>query len=275
MKFISIKLLGLLILILFSLWGCENTLEPFEDSTGNYSVYGVLDASKDVNYIRIKDLSLPIDDVPETINATATLKSITTGEVETLKDTLIKFEGINTHNFISRMNIEPESTYRLTITSLSGESFSVSASTPKVSDRNVVVTENPANPCNSNLTTQFTPYDMGSPILAQLGLESRNELYWFEIIFPEARNFENLFILNFSLNTLVGRHLLPGNSTSNNCHILSSTTIHFRYTHFGPEYLSGAASDSLNASGNVGNLIGVYTDSFSVDLPFIEEVIGD
>lgn len=273
MKFISIKILGLLILL--SLWGCDNTLVPFEDSTGNYSVYGVLDASKDVNYIRIKDLSLPIDDVPEAINATATLKSITTGEVETLKDTLIKFEGVNTHNFISRMNIEPESTYQLTITNLSGESFSVSASTPKVSDRNLIVTENPANPCNSNITTRFTPYDPDLPITVQLGLESRYELYWFDIIFPEARDFEDLFVINFSLNDMVGRYLLPGNSTSNNCHILSSTTIHFRYTHFGPEYLSGAASDSLNASGNVGSLIGVYSDSFSVDLPIIEGVIGD
>lgn len=145
MRFNALHIVDLMVLAFLSiLWGCDNTLEPFEENIGNYSVYGALDINKDINYIRIKDLSLTNDEAPETIDITVTLKSLSSGEIETLKDTLVVFDGVNTHNFVSRMNIEPETTYRLTVTDPNGDSFSVSATTPKLIEHiSTTITEAP------------------------------------------------------------------------------------------------------------------------------------
>jgi hypothetical protein len=151
----------------------------------------------------------------------------------------------------------------------------VSASTPVKSDVNISTTVNSANLCNSNITTRFNPYDPELPIVAELGFESDFEINWFNLQFPQARNLGQDFIINFTISDMIVMYLLGGAEIANNCSVLSSTTVHFRYTHFGPEYLSNAASDSLNASGNVGNLIGVYTNFYSVTIPELEEVIGN
>lgn len=282
MKLKALHIVSLMALVLLStFWGCDNSIDPFEDITVRYSIYGALNINKEINYIRIRDLSFTIDEAPETIDITVTLKSLATGEIESLQDSLVVFDGVNTHNFVSRMNIEPETTYRLTITKPDGDSFSVSATTPKLIENiSTTITERLPDGCYTELKTRFYPYNINYPVVAQVGYELINntdEIVWYDLGRPQISEQNQEFTIDVQIRNLLWITVL-GRSPDvppNYCVVLRSATLYFSYRHFGPEYVTNAASDSLNASGNMGNFIAFYTDTIAVEVPQLEDVISN
>lgn len=113
------------------LGGCDNTLSPFAEDAGLYSVYGYLSFSGS-NFIRVKDLNTPpTSDSSQSLDATVRLKNLQTGRSETLADSVVVFDGVYTHNFRMRQPVKLGDTYRLTVERSDGRQAKATATMPR------------------------------------------------------------------------------------------------------------------------------------------------
>jgi len=111
--------------------GCESDFEVFGESDAYFSVFGVLDASADTQWVRIEALqdSLLYDTRP--LNAEVTLASLTSGRRVTLQDSLFSFiGGARAFNFWTTEPIRPLESYRLTVERFDGATSAVNVTLP-------------------------------------------------------------------------------------------------------------------------------------------------
>lgn len=145
-------------LALLMIAGCDNTIDGFDEEggVGGFSVYGALDYSKDVHFIRVQDLSAPLlaDSVAE-LDVEVSLTNVDAGITETLPDSVIVFDDIATHNFRTTMDITPQTTYRLKVEDDEGFTQNFEAITP--ADAEVTVTPTDGYTCNTVIRITFDP----------------------------------------------------------------------------------------------------------------------
>lgn len=143
---------------------CNNSIDAFKENN-LFSVYGLLNASKDSNYIRVKKLSKPLPaDCTHTLNAVVTLKNLQTGMSQVLKDSIVRFDGVYTHNLLTTMDIVPGSSYRLTVEGSNGNAFNAEASVPPIVNPDVQIVypdvpipSDPPPPCQATIIFKFNP----------------------------------------------------------------------------------------------------------------------
>lgn len=126
-------LMGFFLMALLFIAGCDEEFEPVEDNADiPFSIFGYLDSPADTNWIRISEVrkNLFIDE-NATIDAVVTLEHLESGEMETLKDSLFRYEeDVYGFNFRTTMPMAPLQTYRITARRSDGQASSVTVTLP-------------------------------------------------------------------------------------------------------------------------------------------------
>lgn len=146
---------------------CDNSIDPL-DENDLYSNYGMLGVFRDTNYIRVKKLNSPLlADSTRSLNATVTLKNLITGQTQILEDSVVRFDSIYTHNFLTTLNILADSWYLLTVAKQNEVKLTTKAKTPNIANLDVQIEypdvpppyspEIPPPPCRATLTFKFHP----------------------------------------------------------------------------------------------------------------------
>lgn len=265
-RFFSVYVLtGSVLICLLLLASCDNTVDPLDEERGIYSIYGALNMNSDVNYIRVRDLNVPIRDGEIVdFNGTVKLENLVTSETQILSDTLVQFDGVYVRNFITTMSIEPETTYEISAENPEGRRVSATASTPNFAEAEVL-TEFPD--CTTTVDLQIAPLNSGQ-IQIELGFRWLGQIRWVTQIpghtFKTTSQTDPAFNIQFTLKSLIQNALSDGDIW---CHHLPEDEFYYRYTHFGPDFFLDTISDTLNIPGGSGNFGAFYNDdgSFRVD----------
>jgi hypothetical protein len=112
--------------------GCDNTIDPFSGRS-TFSIYGYLNLSEQRQFIRVKDVNVPLtgDSAAQPLDATVTLENLSTGVQRTLQDSVIAFGEVFTHNFWTDWTLDPDTEYRVTVTRSDGVTTHATTRTPR------------------------------------------------------------------------------------------------------------------------------------------------
>lgn len=261
----SILALVLLVSVVVLFPGCDNSVNILDRDTGLYSIYGALDIYADVNHIRVKNLNTPlVGDSTRTIGATVTLKNLRTGTSEILRDSIIQFENVYTHNFRTTLEIMPDTEYRITIEHSDGRTARATATTPHIAETDAVPE---GEDCETPIRVQFEPVASPNAIEAELGFDYGGLQHWTPVFKTRSSDSNpDLVFLQFTPKQLLDAVFKPDSPLGGKevwCHELDNNKIYARYTHFGPDFGGDTPSDSLNVPGGIGVFGGFYEDSFS------------
>lgn len=251
--------------LLLLITGCDNSIEPF-DEQGTYSIYGVLYQSRDVQFIRVKPLSVPIGQVDSgSVNATVTFENLTKGTSTVLEDSIMTFkEGdtkILTHNYWTDAPITPKTKYRITVEGDAKEAVQTTTITPTSTDADL----NPQDGgCNDTYTVVFEEVDDMRRIQAWVEIKFDHHLLEEWVSFPRNKTYRTSngnIAVNFSPSSLLEElnknpdiHVptpdLPSDKNPfcwipNICASLDSDQIRIRYAYLGPEWYGDIPEDSL------------------------------
>lgn len=251
----------LTVVFLFSflmlLTACERSINPYEDREAIYSVYGTLEVGKTLNYIRVRDLKVPLarEEALE-LDAKVTFENLEVGSSVVLEDTVVRFGDNITHNFIVNEPIKPLGRYRITVERPDGATVQSLATGPHVTE---VVVEPGANvACEEQIEFLFKNVPEPEQIRMEVGFYHDNKMQWSEVEIvaqPERiDDSDDLFISMSPRNLMVevftpcldchdpddGLIGIPLNPRilypTVRCRELQSNVAHIRYTHFGPEW---------------------------------------
>lgn len=247
---------------LFWVSGCDNSIDPLDEERGIYSIYGGLNVNSDINYIRVRDLNVPIREGERwEFDGTVSITNKNTSETQVLNDTLVSIDDIYVWNFESTMPIEPETVYEVTAEKPDGRHVTATATTPNITE----VQTSPEFPdCLTPITIDIEPVKTGR-IEAELGFRWLGQILWLSVspgIIGPGESPER-YRLRLTPRELITERL----DTSRWCHQLPEDLLYLRYTHFGPDFSEATISDTLNIPGGAGNLGAYYNDvvSFTID----------
>lgn len=253
---------------------CDNTINPFEEDDGIYSIYGFLDLNEDQNYIRVHDLNNPIiDDSSQTIDAEVTIKNLETGETETMVDSTVQFEDAFVFNFVTNLEITPATTYQVTATRSDNKETVAAGTMPRIAETDVGPTD---ELCNEPIRLSFDPVTTHLNLRVSIGVDYSNERHWFNPVMQRGDG-EELFVERTPQQMLY-RIFEPEVYGEVKCHELDSEVFHVKYTHLGPGWYENdeATDDIYTIQNGVGRFGGLYRDSlsFSVDTTNIALIPG-
>lgn len=251
----SAALVGLTLLL-----GCETSLEPIDKEAGLFSIYGYLNLTKEPHHLRIRNLKDPIfDDSAGGVDATVRLEHLETGATEVLNDSLVLFQGVQTHNFRSEMDIQPTDKYRIVVEREDGESTQATATMPPVTE----VDDRPSGSAICTEHFEFRFPNVPDPRFVQIkaGIRWPDRWRWVPIDKPTVGD-DGTLTVAFSLTTII-RRIIPERTLisigppKEYCELLSKKAMRLAYTHFGPDW----PPDSLLAdpvASQVENGLGVF-----------------
>lgn len=103
--------------LLLILTGCDPTVDSFQENDLHYSLFGVLNASADSQFVRVEPLRDGLlDRAPETLNAEVTLTNLSTDRTVPLRDSLFRYlDQATAHNFYTTVPLDSGTTYRLRV----------------------------------------------------------------------------------------------------------------------------------------------------------------
>jgi len=249
---LSIPVLGGLLLLA----GCDTTLAPFAEETGVASVYGVLTLSEGPSFIRVKNLNDPlIGDSTRTLDATVTLTNRETGATETLADSIVVFDGVYTHNFRADLDIQEETTYRITVDHPDGRARAT-ATMPE-STRVDVRPEGPVA-CTQRVRLLFQNVPKPCLIRAEVGIPWRNDIHWIDLETSQSGNAPvGRVTPSSALREVVPESvLLSVGPPAEYCSLLFGP-VRIAYTHLGPDWpRDSVVADPFDSE--VENGLGVF-----------------
>lgn len=259
--------------------GCDNSLDPLDKNKGRYSIYGALNIDNETNYVRVKDLNIPIgQDSADAFSGSVTLENLNSGNVETLERTTAVFDSVVTHNFRASMNITPDTDYRVEVEAPDGKVVSKTAYTPKIA--NHLITTNIYTPehlitidtlCIKNYTITFEDLEPGEGIIADVGFEMNGNEVWLEDqmlpAFPGNTDVQLVVnpqeVIDKAANPDGDPFDLPSVKI---CRELTSHVFTIRYQHLGRNFVDRSTSDSLQIPFGTGQLVGMYEDMVAFDI---------
>ena len=113
-----------------ALAACETEFEPFEQSDLTFSLFGVLDAAADTQFVRVADLRRPAR-VGEPLDATVTLEHLGTGARTVLRDSVFVLAGGGVvHNVWTPERVAADAPYRITASRPGGTAATAELRTP-------------------------------------------------------------------------------------------------------------------------------------------------
>ena len=280
----------LIICVIFALSCHENVINPIEEESGIYSFYGAIQVGESFNVVRVKDLNEAFLNDSNEFRGEVSLSDLETGNLLTLKDSIISYPAGYTHNFIIEDEIEHNKVYSIEAVRADGEKSQSIATTPGKTEINL----NPQNEfyeCNDRITFSFGNVVDQEFIDLRISAEYQGEVRQadmrFYLQFFEHDDDQDVVQLNVSPHNLLVE-VFPPNSILNNptlnpftvdpivtCNQLSSDTLIITYTHFGREWaparpvIRGLLNiDSGDVIGGLG-LFGSYYRN-SIELPLAQ-----
>lgn len=243
-------IISFFLLLLISV-GCRDAnINPYEDKTGIYSVYGAMDLHDSVHVIRVRDLNTFFySDSSKYLDATVILYDPNKGTSQVLQDSVVQFPVNYTHNFKLKKHFEPRSAYRVEVERSDDEQVSSIFTTPGITE--AFVTPNipgVALSCFKTFKIIFSNVLPTEQIRWFVSFEYNEELYTLEETgyCPEGYDSErNQFVV--TINTLgLLNTIFPKPRHQNLCKVdvspevtcrdLSSSIVTIRYLHLGPEW---------------------------------------
>jgi hypothetical protein len=245
---------------------CDNTLEPLSDEGVNYTFYGFLDFDADTNYIRVNDLKKPIlegDTSP--FDGIATLEHLEGGESDILVDSVMVYNGISVHNFLTTIPVIPEITYRLTVENSEGKSTSVThTAITRVEDISFLPEAIEQRTCTRDFTIIFSPVTSGAVILNVYPRSAANEYQYVEVRRYREDTNSITFVLDFrDIGDSVSRspnrrycvdHFLP--------------VVRFEYIHVSDELVPEMDASRKYEPGSTGRFGTLYSGEFELEFNF-------
>lgn len=240
-NWILLPLTGLILLT-----GCDASFQPIDDDAGLFSVYGYLTLSGGPHFLRVKDLDTPLTpDSTRVLDATVTLKNLSTGRTETLTDSIVLFEGIYTHNFRADQDVQPATRYRITITQGDGKTRAT-ATMPEETE--VDIEPNGAVGCVQNVFVNFQNVSRKRLLQMSVGIPWRGPLNWVRVSDFYSGD-DGALIGQFNPASIVRRVVSErvlgtvGFQPEKFCSLLDRNRIYVAYTRFGPDW----PADSVRA----------------------------
>jgi hypothetical protein len=134
-----LRILGALAFSVLAFAACDQSFEPIQKSDRYFSVYGMLDASADTQWIRVMPVRDSAFTGPGPIDAVVTLENVVTGKIVTLEDRPMRYRAADAnvvddlfaHNFWTVEPIEYEATYVFAVTRSDGRQSSALIRIPK------------------------------------------------------------------------------------------------------------------------------------------------
>ena len=247
-------------MVLFS--SCDNTIDPLNEERGSFSIFGGLNMNSDTNYVRVRDLNIPIRE-GETweFDGTVTITNTTTSETEQMSDTLVNIDGVYVWNFGSAMPINATDKYEVTAENEQGKRVTATATAPNISFADMP-TKFPN--CKATVNIVIEPVKAGF-IEADVGFEWRDKVLWLPVApeFGTVGEPDERKVLEFRLLDLLEERL----GQPRWCHEMSDNQLYVRFTHFGPDFSERVQSDFPDLPGAAGNLGAYYKkeNAFTID----------
>lgn len=252
---ISLSLCVIAMLCVIWNTGCDNTLDPLDEERGIFSIYGGLDLNSEINYLRVRNLNLPIrENEIQDFDGTVSITNIRTSETEILNDTLINVQNVFVRNFISTMPIEPETVYEVIARNPEGKQVKATATTPAFAEVSLM----PVAPdCTTRVNIDFDPVSVGG-LEPEIGFKWNGDILWQPVIPERGGNDESndLRRVSFTPRQLISTRLQEARW----CSELPEDIFYLRYIHYGPEFNQSIDSDNLNVPGGAGTLGAYYRE---------------
>lgn len=261
-NYLSAVLIGI---ILFMGFSCDSSVEPVETRTNEYTIYGVIDLNKRLNYIRIKNVNTPLNpDSTQYFEGTVRLTDRTRGETITLIDSAIVYDGITTHNFYKPEPYLPSTDYLLQIFQDGEIITESSASTPALSE----VRSQPVFPdCATSVNLNFEDVGEGELISLLIGFEIDNVRYYERIFLASQPDDGSPYGYTFTMQRILSniRRLygIPDEDGSLECYELSADSMYYSYTHYGPDFIQDTRLGEVEIAGDYKRF-GAFYDSLIV-----------
>ncbi|MCC5941899.1 MAG: hypothetical protein JJU37_10190 [Balneolaceae bacterium] len=217
---------------------CDTTIEPIAESDPVYSMSGPLDLQRSPNYIRVHNVNSLLN--PETtreLDVQMVFTNLTTMESELLRDSVVVFDNLYTHNFKIEKPIEFNTRYRIDIEDDRGFRDSLISVTTKESQISV---SPDSVECGERFYVELTNIDLdaGERLDAEVAVQVNNNWIWTpRSDFYEYNSSENLLVVGWSPNS-ISQLLWPPPTPGIQCRDFSAQKVRFRFTHIG--YVEGA-----------------------------------
>ena len=214
---------------------CDNSLDPIDEETGIYAIYGSLDVREETNYIRIRNLNAPFTlEATREIDATVTLSNLTAGTSMVLESSAREHEGIFLHNFIVPGGVIPDNEYHLLVERSDGaevDAFTITTTYPEP-----LITPTNQN-CYDPMDIEFGPLN-GGAIVLRVALS----LGQFGVIGPPQNLRQGInqpddkVIYSLTLNEELPLFVNSFNSGNHCSRAIFNDMIYIIYTHYAPGF---------------------------------------
>lgn len=248
-------------------------MELIDEETGLFSIYGALDMNKEINFIRIKDLNVPIENMSDQpLDVEVVLENLTDGTSEVLQDSVVIFDGVPTHNFYTTMEIPPRAEFRVTVMGEDGRTTSAMATAPDLADVHV----EPEKPgCRTELEVEISSIELGN-VSSQIALEYDGmEWGWrgyghefdesVTHIFRPQQLLDQIW-KDWAVNSF-DCYVLCYEDPRPQCYQLDSDFWRVKYIHFGPDFNKADLPEDLSIPGGIGEFGIIRTEviPFQID----------
>jgi hypothetical protein len=263
----------ILLIIFLGLISCENSIDPLDEETGNFTIYGALNVREQPNYIRVRELNDRFTaEATQDIDARVTLFNEADGSTTVLEDKRVEHLDLYHHNFEYDEGIIPNNEYRVTVERSDGSSLSLAMITPVVSSRSVA----PVNQkYNLPVTFEMDPLE-GSTVVVYFGfplvqeneeITENTEWDWGpKYVFGPNGN-EQPRTVSFTFSPFFElREVLPFEPMYRICkRILTKANLYLRFQHYGPGFYEDITKDEFNIM-NTNRFGSVYYDTLEVPI---------
>jgi hypothetical protein len=230
------------LLIMFPVWvGCDVTIVPMSDSDKAYSVSGTLNLQSTPNFIRVHDTgSLLNPESTKELDLQVVFTNLTTMESRLLRDSVVVFDNIYTHNYVVDIPLEFDTRYKIEIED--GEGFRDSLVSVTTRESNLSVTPATVDSCTKYFFIELSDIDLdaGERVDMEVAINVANTWHW-----TSRRDFFQYdsdkieIVVGWSPRS-ISLLLWPNNPVP--CEQFSSNMIRFRFTHIG--YVEGGDGEN-------------------------------
>jgi hypothetical protein len=263
------------LLLMFSICsGCDVAIVPITDGDTAYSVYGTLDLQSTPNYIRIHDTGALLN--PEStreLDMHVVFTNLSTMESHLLRDSVVMFENVYTHNFVVETPVEFDTRYKLVLEDADG--FLDSLVTVTTRESQVTVQPEMVDSCQQYFFIEMTDIDLdaGQRLDIEIGVNAGNVWHWttrYDLYeyFPD----EKKLVLGWSPDSVSLLIWPPPAQTPVFCEDYSSNVIRFRFTHIGHVEAGHNGNETGRSRAGVRNMVVLSRYSGEAEIRMSEEI---
>lgn len=254
---------------------CDNTIDPFENELGTFSMYGALDTALDTNVVRIKYIDTPFLTPEEALRPIeATLEDIESGVIIPLEEKRVNFRGQITRNFTFAEDLLENKEYRLQVSDNNGKTSESVIRMPGQTQEPTIFP--PVNCTGERIILKFQNVKPDEYLRVEAGFHLNGGTIWAELKTVdqfEAVPGEDAVSATYTVNNMLIEAFPPisDDILANvpprfwfpdvGCADLDDLQIQIRYIHFGPDWVSIRDSNQKDIdyfeSGEIENGAGI------------------